>query len=517
MPQVIVKGLSQYGVITDVPPFETPANAWTEVRNCSFENGGIAKSGTRAEVMIASPDEVNKIYCKGGIVYFGTSNKIYRCNGVANLDVSRSTAYLDSQLEWFTTELSNVLVFTNEANVPQMLLPDEVNFQDLTAWGIENPTEEAPTVDWRTSKIRAFKNFLIALGMTENGKEYKQRVRWSDIALPNDAPPTWDSTDTTKSAGFNDLSEAKGEIIDGLPMGEYFIVYTTKEVFLMSYVAGNDIFTFRKIFDDISLLAPECVAQVPGGHFLITNSDIVIHNGSSYQSIITDKIKTNLFQYLNTGGADKIRVQNYPAKQEVWVYYPSSKNAYLDRAAIYSLTTNTWTFRELPNVTAVTYGQIPSDDELVYDLQDYTFDSDTNTYNGIGQDFARGSMLVSTYEKVWWAVDEGTGGTVNLPSVAVKQNIDFDDQGLEATSHKMVRSVYPQIQGSGLMYISIGTAENPYDSPNWTESQVFDISKDRKVDFRVTGRYISVRFESFDKDYWTLTSYGIDIVPRGTR
>lgn len=517
MAQVVVKGLSQYGVITDVPPFETPANAWTSVTNCSFNNGGISKSGTRLSVMNDSVPTVNKIYPRDKNIYYGTADKIYLSNGVTNIDVSRTGDAYTPDVEWFTTELSNVIIFTNESNDPQMLRPIDTKFSNLTAWG----TESGSTVTWRTKKIRSYKNFLIAIGMQEDGTDYPQRIRWSDIALPNSVPPSWDATDTTKSAGFNDLSEAKGELVDAVQMGEYLVLYTTQEVYLMSYVGGNDIFTFRKLFDELSILAPECAVQINGGHFVMTASDIVLHNGSTWQSIIENKIKDQLYQTIISTNTAKIKVQNYPAKQEVWVLYPSSVNASLDRAAIYSISTGTWTYRELPNVTAITYGQIPGDNNLIYDYQDYTYDGGDqrtlNSFNGIGQDFVRNSLFVSTKENKWWAVDEGSTGTINLPSTAIKQNLDFDDYGVEATSHKMIRSIYPQIQGTGKIYISIGVAENPYDSPYWSNSVEFDIQTDRKADFRVSGRYMSIRFQSFDQNPWTMTGYGIDVIPRGTR
>lgn len=515
MARVVVKGLAQYGMITDTPPFETPANAWTETINCSFTNGGVTKAGIRMPVMNKSIGEINKIYNKDSKIFYGTPDKIYVTNGITNIDVCRPEAYVADQ-EWYATELSNVIIFCNSSNVPQMYRPADSKFSDLTAWGKENGQKE-----WRTSKIRAFKNFLIAVGTQEDGVEYPQRIRWSDLALPNEVPPSWDATDTTKSAGFNDLSEARGELVDAVQMGEYMMLYTTEEVFVMTYVGGNEIFSFRKLFDNISIIAPECAAPVNGGHIVLTSSDVVLHNGSSWKSIIDGKIKDKLYQAIITTSKHRIRVQQYPSKQEVWILYPSTINSYLDRCAIYSTSTGTWTLRELPNVTAINYGVVPNDNNLIYDYQDYTYDADNavnnDPYNGIGQDFVRNSLYVSTIENVWWAMDEGSSGTVNLPSTAIKQNIDFDDYGMEAADHKMVKGIYPQIKGAGKMYISVGVAENPYDDPYWSDAQEFDIRTDRKVDFRTTGRYISVRFQSFEEDPWTLTSYAIDVVPRGTR
>lgn len=517
MAQVVVKGLSQYGVITDVPSFETPINAWSEIRNCSFTDGGISKSGTRLQVLVPSVDNVNKIYNKDGFIYYSTPTKLYQNNGKVNIDVSRASGSYLTNTEWYTAELSNVIIFSNESNVPQMFKPSDTKFSDLTAWG----TESGSSHSWRTKKIRAYKNFLIAIGMQEDGVEYPQRIRWSDLALPNTVPTSWDASDTTKSAGFNDLSEAKGDLVDAIQMGDYLILYTTQEVYLMTYVGGNDIFSFRKIFDELSILAPECAVQVNGGHFLVTSSDVVIHNGSTWQSVVENKIKDQLYNAISAASNNKVKVQNYPAKQEVWILYPSTATAVLDRAAIFSLTTNTWTFRELPNVTAISYGRLPSDDDLIYDYQNYTFDSlnqvNLDPYNGIGQDFVRNSLFVSTKENIWWAVDEGSGGTVYLPSVAVKNYIDFDDYGIEATSHKMIRSVYPQIKGDGIVNISIGVSENPYDAPSWSNAVPFNIATDRKADFRVSGRYISIRFESFGQENWNMTSFAIDAVQRGTR
>ena len=508
MPQVIIKGLAQYGTITDIPSFETPVNAWTEVLNCSFINGGIAKSNTRVEVLTPALDTVSKMYTKNGFVFYGTKNKIYRATQYESMDVSRiSSTYVDSN-QWFITELSNVLIFTNDSNIPQMFKPTDTKFSDLTGWD----------ANWRTSKIRAFKNFLIAVGTTENGVDYPQRIRWSDLALPNTVPTSWNATDTTKSAGFNDLSEAKGNITDIVQFGDVMVIYTTREVYLMTYVGGNDIFTFRKIFDDISMLSTECAAQINGGHFVVTSSDVVVHNGSSWKSVIQDKIKQQLFNIIQNSDINTVKVQNYPAKQEVWVLYSSTFTAgVLDRAAIYSITNDNWTFRDIPNATAIAYGILPSDDDLIYNFQDYTYDSDSNTFNGIGQDFVRNSLFIVTDDLKWWAVDEGTTGTINLPSTAIKQNIDFDDYGLEATSHKMIKSIYPQIQGTGSVFISIGVAESAFDPPMWSNAVEFNISTDRKADFRVSGRYISIRFQSFDQDFWNMTSYGIDVVPRGTK
>lgn len=511
--QVVVTDLAKYGVISDIAPFQTPSNAWTSALNVSFRDGGVSKSGNRVEIMTPAAAHVNKIYNKGGQVYYTNSEHVWRATGLSNIDISKGGLPYSPAAEWFITELSNVLVFTNDSNVPQMLIPNSLQLADLTGWGEEG----GDTPAWRTTKIRAFKNFLVAIGMTEDGNSYPQRMRWSNLALPNQAPDSWDATDTTKSAGFNDLSEAKGNLVDGLVMNDYFILYTTQEVFLVQYVGGNDIFSFRKVFDNLSILAPECVCQVNGGHFLVTTSDIVIHNGASYQSVITDRIKKELFENISKSNSEKVRVQYHPAQNEAWVLYPSSKGADLDRAAIFSLDGNTWTFRDIPNATAISYGPIPGEADRIIDTQTQIIDTDLSTINGVGQDFVKGSLFIASANLTWYAVDEGIAGTENLPSTIIKCNIDFDEWGVEAHRHKFITRVYPQFLGSGVVYISIGVSENPFESPKWSEPFPFDITINRKADFRATGRYISVRFQGYGSEQWTLLSYTLEGSPKGNR
>lgn len=513
MPQVVVNNLDKLGVVSDIAPFNTPPNAFTSARNVSFINGGVAKSGNRTEVLVPAEERANATYSKDGAIYYGTKDSIYRNTGVDNILMNKGgLPYTPIAHKWNITELSNVLIFNNGVEAPQMLIPQQPTFADLTAWGYENGEQKT----WTVTKMVAYKNFLLALGVIEDGTEYPQRVRWSDLAVPNQAPPTWDATDTTASAGFNDLSEARGNIIDAVPMGDYLVLYTAQDVFIVSYVGGNNIFAFRKSMSDVSILAEGCAVNINGGHFLVTTNDVVFHNGSTWQSIITDRIKEELFSAVRTTDYRQVRVQNYPAKNEVWILYPSAKGMELDRAAIYSTVNQTWTFRELPNLTCIGYGVVPSKDSLIDEVHDIINDNH-NIINGVGKDFIKSSLYAVSSDLKFWAVDEGVTGSINIPCTLIKQSMDFDDWGVEATQHKQIKAVYPQFSGSGTVMISIGVAENPYEAPKWSVAVPFRIGTDRKADFRVTGRYISIRFQGFENAAWTLLSYGIDGAPRGMR
>lgn len=515
---VTVNKLNEYGMISDIPSFETPINAWTTIKNCSLRRGSIGKSGSSINVMVDAPSVVNKMYAKNGLIYFGTSNKLYVDNGTQNLDLSRTSGAYTTTYEWFFTELSDILIAINNTNTPQMLVPTASTFQDLTKWGYESGAQH----NWKANKMIGFKNFLIAWGMVEDGVNFKQRIRWSNLALPNQVPNSWDASDQSTSAGFNDLSEMKGEseIIDLVPFNDFLIVYTTREAYLMTYTGGDSIFAFRKLFDNISLISPECAVGTPKGHILVTNDDIIIHNTQEITSLIENKIKLELFDVINQGNVENILMQYYPAKNEVWILYPSSPGAPLNRSVILSLDSMSWVYRDIPSLTAITYGVVPSERNNIINNQNYVINSAPKSQvpvNGIGRDFIKQSLIVSTVDKKFYAVDEGVTEANSLPALAEKRNIDFDDFGFESTSHKQLKAIYPHVRGNGVLNITIGVSESPYVEPTWTTSKEFNITKDRKVDFRVTGRYISIRFESFDGQDWDMSSFGIELEQNGNR
>ena len=84
--------------------------------------------------------------------------------------------------------------------------------------------------------------------MVEGANSFPNRVRFSNIVQANAIPDSWDETDVTKSAGFNDLVQMQTAIVDGLELGTNFIVYSASEVMVMEFVGGQFLFNFRKLF-----------------------------------------------------------------------------------------------------------------------------------------------------------------------------------------------------------------------------------------------------------------------------
>ena len=148
--------------------------------------------------------------------------------------------------------------------------------------------------------LRSFGDFLIALNTTEGGSTFPSRVRFSNIALANNAPDSWDASDTTKSAGFNDLSQMGTPIVDGATLGSNFIVYSSDQVWQMEFVGGTFIFNFRKLFQDRGIINQNCVVEVSGKHYVFDADDIYIHDGLSDQSLVDGRIKDYIYSGIDT-------------------------------------------------------------------------------------------------------------------------------------------------------------------------------------------------------------------------
>ena len=61
---------------------------------------------------------------------------------------------------------------------------------------------------------------------------------------------------------------------------------------------------------------------------------------------------------------------------------------------------------------------------------------------------------------------------------------------------KKISRMYPRISGTGTVKISVGSEFNAFEGVSYTDPVTYTIGTDNKVDCRVRGRYIAVKFES---------------------
>ncbi|MGL5014855.1 MAG: hypothetical protein ACRC6V_11270, partial [Bacteroidales bacterium] len=322
-----IRRVGSVGVIKDLPSFELPPEAWSDSRNVRFIENKVQKMGGYLPVLTdGMPDEPPLAVLTRNNTQdqlYGTSDGIYIINGRNHRNISQliknpsydpakpelgpekipMTYDADPENTWYYTTLSNAVVLNNPRNPPQGLAPGDDTFIELPGWGVPGKTAEGATPVkqiWQAGRIRSYRNYLIALDMTEGAESMPQRVRWSNVAYVNALPPDWVQDDESRDGGFNDLTDANGRILDGVPLRDTFIIYTDQETYEMQYVGGVLIFNFKKLFSDSGILAPECAVEFESKHFVISKDDVFVHNGSSKEAVASGRVKQFLIDQISS-------------------------------------------------------------------------------------------------------------------------------------------------------------------------------------------------------------------------
>lgn len=185
---------------------------------------------------------------------------------------------------------------------------------------------------------RPFGNYLVQLAPIIGGVEFPFLIAWSNAAEAGALPSTF-VTSATNQAG--DLPRPDiGEFVDGVPLGDDFIIYGKRGRISMSYSGGTEVFTFRKLLGNDGLYASDCVVSTPVGHVFVNQSkQVKVHSGGDCQDISSGRVSNILGQQDATIGF----VVAHPKQNEVWIgYAPTSSVSYPTKVLIWNWKENTW-------------------------------------------------------------------------------------------------------------------------------------------------------------------------------
>ena len=540
MPTIPIRQLGKIGVITDVNAVDLPPEAVTSARNVRFSNGNITNAHVWREA-IASPTGGTPAFIFAAertnqpdiLGYVTTDGKVYHVlNGVAD-DVSIA-AYAPSTstaVRTFTT-LQGVYYVNQEDRVPWYYKSTSTDYATLTNWDVNH----------RCKVLRGYKDFLIALNITKSGTTYNNLVKWSNIALYDAVPDSWDPADVTKSAGENTLAEIQTDILDGLPLRNTFIIYATDQAWSMEYTGGPDVFQFFKVLGDRGIVSSNCVAEVDGMHFVFDDDDIYINDGvSPAKSIVDKRVKRHIFRNLDLTKAEKFFVYHERSASEVWfcfnsknsgLKWPGADCTYCNYAAVYNYSEDTWTFHDLPNVNSIaalgwqiapTYATSTA---LVYDTTGSSYaDLIPNNTNNTFAASVAGSTVTTTRIV---QIDSGFGTALPFNSVSElavvpyveRTGLDLDEVVPELKAYKNYRSVYPQVtveDTTAPLSFKFGGVDMPQQDIEWDTLQSFEPTTDYKIDTRSRGRYLAWYFEGVNNNSYSLSGFDLDCVSLSRR
>lgn len=566
MPQVKVRNVDQVGIISDILPQDVPPNGFDSGVNVRFADGKVTRANVFRTYSTFTTSYKNIVHLanlqlasQGDNLYsIHADMKIYQVDGPTKINVSPTLAPTSEiyEIPVTSTILGDVLYVNRQDQLPLYKSNVYTTFKTLPAWNVQ----------WRTRVLRAYKDFLVAFNVEKNGIEYPTMVKWSDVVLAGAPPADWDETSTTNSAGETILAEINGPIIDALPLRNAMMIYSSDEVWQMDYVGGDFIFNFRRAFKGGGVLNTNCVVDVQGTHFVFGENDIYTHDGNTMQSVADGRVKDFIFSALNKDLKHFCFAFYSPRYQEVYFCYPSgdafvqygNKLPYCNRAAVFNIKTNTWSFMDMPNTLSATLTTVSGSAGLTwdgssalvwstiggswYDLRDAADRQTVIASNAFTTDFNTGSTTTS-YGTTVEALDRPSRGSqVTLPlstkcqplkSIVQSRYMPMDTDGSNVGTVKQFRSLWPIARVSsegGSMRFSFGSTMTPNGGIQWDEVILddkpfyeYDLPpdftgfNDYKIDTRISGRFLSYKIEVDNGEDFEFGGFDVDYVTLGRR
>ncbi len=518
-----LNNLGTVSINYDLEPCDLPPNVMTEGRNFVLRNNVVWSFNTSNAVEGGDSAMTAGHVCY--VVGLSTGLHMMVVMGVGNgtttpnaqvydgtiwHDITENIALSVDERKWCSCKLGNIPIFSNAETYPVYWAP-LVTSQVLQKLPFKPGANFDAMAIW-PKVIRAHKNFLFALNLTESGTWSPNAFRWSALADVNDVPATWDETDLSNIAGKAALGANSGEILDGLSLRDEFCIYSTRAIHLLTYIGGDLIWSARTLSSNYGILATNCVVEVNGVHYFMSHNDIFMNDGGSIKSILHKQAKSiyNGFDPTNYKYASAVVDSN---RDEIWFMVETTDTNNPLRAIIYNYMDGTLSNRYLPTgIVSAAHAPIIGETPL--------WSTTTKSWKNRKRPWnydpttpldAKVVGLLTTGELYDLSSTEEEPVTVQNSYVS-REDIALDNQQAAFTT----RTVYPHIQCDDYVWISLGA--RPYYGGDlvWSEKK-FDPSTQRKIDIRVSGTLLAWKVRSYDKRPFYLSGLDIEYELNGER
>tara|TARA_R110002020_G_scaffold287099_1_gene502585 strand:- start:27605 stop:29185 length:1581 start_codon:yes stop_codon:yes gene_type:complete len=522
--QVEVKGT--LGLATDVNPKDLPPHVWTGGSGFNSDNGETTRVSGATELW---PDEVLLEAPMFALAWNDGSNPTWLYGGDTKIHKISPSGNQQEMATGFNTQLvsswqgdvfNGVAVMNNAVDAPVYT---------------DSGTTMVPLIDWPVGQvaqvIRPFKNYLIALNIedTVGGVDSPSMVHWSTPADLGSIPLSWDVADPAERSGKYELADTPGVILEGKALGDSFMVYKEDAVWALDFIGGNDVFSFRKVFNDAGVISKDCVVEFDGKHFVLTREDAYIHDGVQKKSLMTGVVSSYL-DSIDITYYHRTQVVADHERHEILVYYVVSDtdNGLSNIALTWNWDTEVWSVRELTDVAHMSEGVIDTEVSNVWGEEvppgsvvgdTGTWNSDTSRWNFQDGGLDQKRVMVCDYENSrFLQLNKGnTWAGVSYGTLLIRTGLDFDDD----STWKKVNAIYPHFKGDKgtVVNISVGKEDSPGSGAfRFDPVRPFVIGEDYKVNVRTSGRNIAIAIASTEDALWTLTGYQAEWMPtRGKR
>ncbi len=513
MPELETYQARPVGAIYDVSPENVPPQAYTFAQNARFQED----RARRGEGMTyRSPEPLfnpERLHYRN---FQETNQWLYAGDGGIGLDVvtqfNVTPANYPNNLAaglhgW--TDLNGIPVWNHRGFTPHFHDGQTGNvMQQIPAW---------PT-GWFCNRMVSFKFYLIAIGGGDANTDIEDQIRWSASADPGNLPGAWVPT-TTNDAGDLAISDTPGPILDAVGLRDSLVIYKGTGAYVLQFIGGLFVFAQRRFLPKTGALTDNCVQSFRGRHYVVTQGDVVVHDGARVQSVVSGKARRAIFEDLSGQFKDRAFTYIDPMDNTFCFCWPSlSSRGWCDRRARFSIgggpEDGAWSIEKL----------MP--DELsdakvgAYQVtgQGGDWDSepgDWDTTVGRWDDQANpdvGSQVLEAYIVAKKMGQPQDGG--DRAGVTPITELRWEGKELNPGRSTLVDTIRPIFDnpGNAVIKLSFGFQESLNEPISWTPEIT---ANGDKVDVALQGRYFSLRLRAEDERDWAIEGFDIEHGPLG--
>ena len=509
MPLGLVK-FDMTGLAVDLPPYQYPPDVWTTFQNIEVNEGFPRRARGFGRIFGSTlhlPRHLVSSQREGvAELIYASDTALAFTDGVAHTDITGalifdSTGDLDP---WSSGTINNIAVLNNFTG-PAM------------SWKSGDPVALI-LPDWPTDRLagsmRVFREFLVALDITETGVRDGDLIRWSDAAPPNDVPQSW-TAGSQSQAGSASASFTPGTLVDGRTLRDQFFIYKTHSTYVMSLIGGALIMSQRPVFATLGALARNCIVEWRGQHIVMTDGDIVIHNGVEARSLIDRRVRKAIFAGLDEANFANSYVVIDKEQAEVWFCAPTSGETFPNKALVWSINDNEWGFRDIgagvnrwPHGTETIIST--AQEEPTWDTRTTTWATDSSDWNDSGISPAFEQLVFGDEGNLLQGIGQLNSFDGTTP-IAICQR-----EGLDLGSPdriKFVTRIWPKIEGTdgSTVMVRVGGALEVNGPITFDDFQDYIIGTTVSLGVNATGRFIAVEFRSETNAIWRSPAFDLEV------
>jgi hypothetical protein len=500
---VPIDKFAQEGMMKDAETVLLPPAAFSDVNNIRIRDGSVGTilgESLFRTVSIAPEAGIHWPRPEGGLSVFVKNNNAVSISATGTVGTLSTT--LPTGQPWKIDKFGGgyAVYINNGASTPKYVLVNggaaDTAFVDFPGWNYGGVTVTAKVIKPLGYALVAG-NLTITQGSTVTPAPVTVRI--SVQAPVGGFPNMWEPGLTTDTADEFEIN-ADTPIVDMAELRGSMFIYTYNSIHVLTTSSGNS--NVRGYSKSHGALSQNCIAEFDGHHMVADRNDIYAHNGSGeIKSLIDKKNRDYFINNLNPTHSAKTFLIRNSRYNEIWVCYPNlASQGNCNEALIFNYRENTWTKRDLPNLTNIFSSEAIASNSFTPGKEVLIgCNTTTNTF-----------LMDST-----WSMWNGTA-FANYTSYVTRERIVPNDPSgdFQINSLYPILTVYDSTTIVQAQLVGTDIYDTPVDWSNVSGRDTFTVNPKEvkygyKFDPRVQGRFLS--YKIFSDKPWKLSGMGLGL------